>query len=164
VTLARSVAIRAALLAAVWWALLEGRTYLWVAALPALAAALGASLVLSPPGRRVATIRPHALPAFTWTFVTGSARGALDVAGRAFHRRVPLDPAFIDYRLGLPPGAPRSLFTAIVSLLPGTLSVRLDDAVLTVHVLDRSLPTHAALVRLERRVGDLFGEEPRPPA
>jgi multicomponent Na+:H+ antiporter subunit E len=119
VTVAVSVVLRLGVLLAVWWALLEGRTYLWPAPLPAVAAALAASLALSPPGSRTGALRLQALPAFAWAFVAGSAAGALDVARRAFHRRVPLDPAFLEYRVALPAGAPRSLFAAAVTLLPG---------------------------------------------
>jgi multicomponent Na+:H+ antiporter subunit E len=156
-TFARAVAVRLALLTAAWWALLEGRSSLWPAAVPAVAAALAAGLALSPPRRGPRVVRPQAFPFFLWTFVRGSARGAVDVAALAFHPRLSLAPGFVEVPLRLPRGAPQSLFAATVSLLPGTLSARVEEDVLTVHVLDEARPTREALGALESRVGALFG-------
>jgi len=49
------------------------------------------------------------------------------------------------------------LFANSVSLAPGTLSARVEEEGLTVHVLDLSQPTCARLAALETRVGAIFG-------
>jgi multicomponent Na+:H+ antiporter subunit E len=160
VTLAAAVAVAGRLLAlaAVWWALAEGEAALWTLGAPAIAAGLAASLVLSPQGRGP-RLRLRAVPAFAAFFAAGSLRGGVDVAARVLRRRPGLDPAFLEYRLRLPPGAPRHLFAVTLSLLPGTLSTKLADDMLTVHVLDARLAAGEVLGGLEERVGALFGPD-----
>jgi multicomponent Na+:H+ antiporter subunit E len=161
VTALASIAVRTAVLAVVWWTLAEGRTYLWPAGVAAVAAAVAASLLLSPPGSSP-RLRPQGLPGFVAAFLVGSVRGGADVAARAFRRRVDLEPALVDYELRLPSGAARHLFAATVSLLPGTLSVRLAGDVLTVHLLDGGADATEVLGALERRVAALFAGRERP--
>lgn len=49
---------------------------------------------------------------------------------------------------------------AVVSLLPGTLSVRLEGRLLTLHVLDRNADIQSALTALEGRIRMAF-RDPR---
>lgn len=154
-TVPGSIVVRTAVLALLWWTLAEGRTYLWPAGVAAVAAAVAVSLLLSPPGSSP-RLRPRGLPGFAWAFLVGSVRGGADVAARVFRRQVDLEPALVDYELRLPPGVPRHLFAATVSLLPGTLSVRLAGEVLTVHLLDGGADATEVLGALERRVIALF--------
>jgi len=100
--------------------------------------------------------RPWRLLPFCVFFLHQSVRGGLDVAGRALHWRMPVEPCFVDYALSLPPGQPRTLMISLVSLVPGSLSVDLDVErnVLRVHLL---VPEGEAAVReLEARIADLF--------
>jgi multicomponent Na+:H+ antiporter subunit E len=152
-----TIATRALLAAAGWWAISEGRTSLWPWGVVAVCAAVSLSLLLSPPGRGTG-LRPVAALRFAAAFLGGSSRGALDVASRAVRPGPPIAPGFLKYRLRLPPGPPRHLFAATVSLLPGTLSTRLEGGVLTVHVLDLGLPVAETLERVEARVAAVFGE------
>lgn len=104
--------------------------------------------------------RPLRLLGFLVWFVGASVRGGLDVAWRAFQVRVPLEPVFVDYRLSLPAGPPRTLMLSVISLLPGSLSVDLDieHNVLCVHLLEPAM--ESGLKPLERRIARLFGLEP----
>jgi len=79
------------------------------------------------------------------------------VARRALHPRLPISPGLLDYRWRLPPGLPRVFMANTVSLLPGTLSVELDDAHLRVHVLDETGAFTAELQVVEVYVARLFG-------
>jgi multicomponent Na+:H+ antiporter subunit E len=64
----------------------------------------------------------------------------------------------------LPPGWPSVVLADAVSLLPGTLAVRLDtrQACLELHVLDLGTDVATDVAALEQRVARLFGIEPPP--
>jgi multicomponent Na+:H+ antiporter subunit E len=96
------------------------------------------------------------LPFFFWRSFCGS----IDVARRALHPQVLLKPAFIDYSLRLPHGAPRLFMANVVSLLPGTLSTQLRGDFLKVHVLDVTADVLGELQSLESRVAHIFALEP----
>lgn len=118
-------------------------------------AALGAWLV---PGQPYPW-RPLRVALFGGYFLYESLRGGVDVAWRALHPRLPLAPETFDYPLWLPEGMPRTVMVSTVSLLPGTLSVDVDDAgLLRVHAL---VPGSASgLDTLQRRVAHLFSLAP----
>ena len=88
--------------------------------------------------------------------------GSIDVARRALHPKMPLEPAFIDYNLSLPNGAPRLFMASVVSLLPGTLSAELLEGYLKVHVLDVKADVVGELQSLESKVGAAFAPKPPP--
>lgn len=135
------------------WVALDGTASLGVGLVFALAgAAVGSALV---PGE-VHRWRPLRLLGFLCWFVWASGRGGLDVAARALAPALPVSPLLHRHRLGLPPGLPRTVFLSVLSLLPGTLSVALEDdaSVLVVHALvPGAVPGVAAL---ERRIAWLF--------
>lgn len=150
-----ATAVMAALL---WWVLAGGAALLEPLALLAIGLAAAASLLL-PAGRPLA-LRPGALPGLAGFFLRSSFLGGLDVARRALHPRLPVRPGFVTYRSELAHGPPLTLFMAVISLLPGTLSVRLEGRLLTLHVLDRDADTRAALIALEQRIRAAF-RDPR---
>ena len=124
--------------------------------LGALAVVLAVAVGLLLPAGRTMAIRLRAVPALLLFFLRRSVVGGLDVSFRAVHPRLPIHPGFIHYRCSLPHGPPLALFMAIVSLLPGTLSVRSQGRRVTVHVLNRQARPEEDLLRLEQRVADLF--------
>jgi multicomponent Na+:H+ antiporter subunit E len=153
----RALALRTAV-AAVAWLVLTGADL----RSPFLAAAIifasgVTSLWLVPPG--VTGLRWRGLARFVPFFLGTSALGGVDVARRALDPRQAIAPELVEYRLRLPLGAPRSVFTATVSLLPGTLSAELEDDRLTIHVLDRRMPVRRTLSLLESHVAALYGIE-----
>jgi multicomponent Na+:H+ antiporter subunit E len=142
-----------------WWALTEGDRSTWSYAAVLVPLAVAVSLWLAPPAapspglpRRVVA----ALVLGVW-FVGRSVAGGVDVARRVLRRRVDVDPGLVQHRLGLPPGWGRVVVADLTSLMPGTLSIRLEDDLLTVHVLDTGMPVAAQLRELERRVGAVTG-------
>jgi multicomponent Na+:H+ antiporter subunit E len=93
---------------------------------------------------------------FGWHFGRASLAGGIDVAWRALHPRLPIDPQMIQYRLRLPPGTAQVFFANAVSLCPGTVSATMREGVLGIHVLDARQPARARLAELEQTVTDLF--------
>lgn len=134
------------------WLALDGTDNLWTGLVFAAFGALaGAWLAPGEPHRW----RPWRLPGFCVYFLGESLRGGVDVAWRALHPHLPIEPRFERFALTVPPGLPRTLMVSTVSLLPGTLSVRLDgDGALRVHALTPA--AFAALPELERRIRQLF--------
>lgn len=141
--------------ALLWWALADGQPGSWGVGLPAAAVAAALTLALAPPQAVPWSLSGAVrfLPFFLWQ----SLRGGIDVALRAFSPSIPLQPGFLNYRWTLPEGPARVLFANSVSLAPGTLSARVEEDGLTVHVLDLSQPTCARLAALETRVAAVFG-------
>ncbi len=150
----KAVLIRAALLLLLWWSLTEGDGGWWFG-LPLTLLVVVISLWLSPPGRY--TIRPLQAAGFGVYFIAQSLRAGLDVAGRILHPRLPLQPEIITLRLELPPGAPCWLLMTTLSLLPGTLCVRLQDQQLSLHCLDTRMDVVASVRIVEQRIARVFG-------
>lgn len=153
-------AAQCSVILAVIWLALTGFDALLLGALTAIVGgAFGAWMV---PGRPQPW-RPLRLFRFSRYFLWTSMAGGLDVAWRALQPRMNLHPAWLRYRLSLPPGQPRTLMVSILSLMPGTLSAELEaDDILLVHVLDGS---HAEAARqdvanLERELAWFFSLPP----
>lgn len=115
------------------------------------------SLRLLPPQNRTVSVIGVArfIPYFIWR----SVLGGLDVAWRACHPRLPISPCMIEYRLSIRSEIEKTLLLLIVSLLPGTLSVRIQDEVLKVHCLDADVDHAIAIHDLERRIAMMFRHE-----
>jgi multicomponent Na+:H+ antiporter subunit E len=91
-------------------------------------------------------------------FVVQSVLGGIDVAARALRPSLPLDPGCIWYPIRITGRPARVLFADTISLLPGTLSARMDGDRLEVHMLDMCARSIEGLVALEDRVGAVFGQ------
>ena len=135
----------------VWFALNGTDWKSWLIGGPVVV--LAALLSRSLPATRVPLrLRWAGVPSFVWFFVIESVRGAWDVSRRVIDPRLPIRPGFVEYTPSIPAGPARRLFANLVSLLPGTLSSRLDEKRLIVHALDRDADVEAGLRSLERRV------------
>lgn len=145
----RSLALRLAAFVAGWWILAGGSFEDPVLAGAVILAALLTSFWMIPAGRW--RLRLYGIICFAPYFVWNSLLGGLDVAARAFSPRMPLRPEFVIHRLRCSE-TQALLMTWIVSLLPGTASVRLYDGKLRVHVLDGRLPVAEKLRELEEQV------------
>jgi multicomponent Na+:H+ antiporter subunit E len=84
--------------------------------------------------------------------------GGIDVARRVLQRNISITPEFYEYTMRLPSGFPQVLMANIVGLLPGTLSVELENNVLTVHVLDKHTDFIAELETVESNITRMFGK------
>lgn len=149
----QALLLRALGLAVIWGIVAEGRADSWTVGIGAVLMALAASLILLPsPLTRVSLAH---LVRFAGFFVVQSLIGAVQVARLAF---VPssLRPTFIEFAVRLPAGHGRLLLTAIVTLIPGTVSVTLDAGRLRLHVLDERMPVAAQLRDIEARLANVL--------
>jgi len=124
----------------VFWLILCGTkpADLVVGVLTAIAATW-VSLLLLPAGEW--SLGVVALARLILRFPLQSFTAGIDVAWRAFDRRLPLRSGFVVYRSRLAPGAARNAFTTLTSLLPGTLPCGSDDSGgLVIHCLDVDQP------------------------
>lgn len=153
----RRLLVRVAFFAALWWLLNGGDARSWIVGGPVVLAAAMLSARLRPerPWRwRLAGVLPMA-----WFFLRESVRGGFDVARRALRPSLPLNPGMLRFDTRLPDGSGRLLFTALISLLPGTLVVASEGAALQIHALDAGPGAESELRALEERVAGLFGVE-----
>ena len=153
--IARAVLWRGALFAVLWWVLAGGRADSWGVGGASVILALAASLVLLPPAK--GRFSPLGLAAFVGFFLVQSVKGGIQVAAMALRPRLDLAPAMLDLPIALPPGPARVLLVNTLSLLPGTLSVRIEGDQLRRHVLDRRLPIMEELRAAEAAIARIRG-------
>ena len=127
--------------------------------LPAAAVAVGAatwaSLRLWPPGAD--SLRLSALPGLALRFLWQSVVAGWDVATRAFSPTPRVRPGFTVYPVGFPPGPARNFFTALTSLLPGTVPAGEEGGGLLYHCLDVEQPVVAQLAAEEAELARVIG-------
>lgn len=145
---------RTGLYGLVWFLLTGADGASWVVGAPVILVAAAVSLALRGP----ASESPGLAGIFTFGlfFLRQSLVSGIDVMRRAFSPGLQLNPGLVVYDSFLPPGPARVLFANTISLLPGTLSVDLDDQTVLVHALDVELPVWASLQNLEGRIAKLF--------
>lgn len=138
-----------------WWLISEGRIDSWVVGAPAVLAAVAFSFYLQPASRYRLSL--PGLLAFWWFFTRQSLIAGMDVAKRILSPDMPIQPGEVTLELHLPEGAPRWLLAMTLSLLPGTLSMRLVGNKLVLHCLDTGEPVEVDVLNAERRVAAVFG-------
>ena len=139
----------------IWGILAKGDMASWVVGLPTVVLALIAFDHLR--SRRRQGIRAWRVPGFVVWFLWHSLRGGLDVARRALHPRMSLNPGFLRYGLSLSPGPARMFLINCVSLLPGTLSADIQGDDLVLHALDTQADVIGETRRAEQQVQRLYG-------
>lgn len=153
----RALAARIALVMALWLVISEFDRELLIYGMGTAVMVAVVSIRLVPPlapGLSIPGLLRF-IPFFAWR----SFLGGLDVAWRACHPRLPISPCTITHAVSLQSGAGRTLLLLVVSLLPGTLSVRIQDRTLKVHCLDTSGEHAIAVAELEQRIAGMFRHE-----
>ena len=145
--------LRFALLCALWAVLANGEG--WAFGVPGALIAAWLSLRLAPASAW--RLRLLAVPRFVGWFLLQSLRAGWDVAWRTLHPALPLDPGMVRHCPTLPAGAPTWWLMLVISLLPGTLSVRLEGDMLELHCLDAHGEISADVQRAEAEIARLFG-------
>ncbi|NJN48106.1 MAG: Na+/H+ antiporter subunit E [Candidatus Competibacteraceae bacterium] len=84
-----------AILTILWWALTDGNSSGWTMGIPAIIAACATSLLLGPPSVR---LHPLGLLRFVVYFLKESCWGGVDIARRAFHVDLPMQPVLLTIR------------------------------------------------------------------
>ncbi len=148
----QAVALRTAGFSLLWWILAEGRFEDLGFIIGCVAVAVTVSVCLWPPGAW--RCRPLGLIRFVPYFLWRSLQGGIDVARRAFAPSMPLQPEVITVPLGSSESQ-NLLLTWIVSLLPGTAGIRLEEDNLKAHVLDSRLPVRRNIEELRDRLARL---------
>lgn len=145
---------RVGLLLVLWWVLVEANPASLVFGAVAAVAASYLSLTLYPVDQ--AGIRAWRLvPLLGWLCVQG-LRGGLDVAWRAIHPRLPVDPAWTKVRLTSDHAAANSLLGGMISVLPGSLAAGPANGVMDLHLLHGPSFDLLEFERDQRRVLGLF--------
>lgn len=144
----------AAALGVLWWCLTPWDAQAWVIGAPAVLLGTALAAVLAQPVAH--RLSPVGALGFAGLFAVGTVAGAVDVARRALHPRMPLAPGFREFALDLPEGPARVLFANSVTLLPGTLSAEIRGDRLLVHSIDTGAELDAALARLRAAVRRLY--------
>jgi len=155
----RSLLMNALLFAALWWVLVRAPTGLpamdaWlVGGIAVLLAVILFQHMNQSPVRR---LRWRRLPGLLAAFLRHSLAGGIDVTRRILSPRLRLRPGLATLESTLDDDRDRVLLLLLVSLMPGTLGVRLEGRRLTLHALDLDLPIEDEVRDLERRIEGLF--------
>jgi multicomponent Na+:H+ antiporter subunit E len=152
---ARRFVVHLLVLAGLWWLLTGGEPSSWLIGLPVVAAA---AAIAAGQGRGF-RLRAAGVLRFVIYFVVRSVHAGVDVSLRVLAREPRIDPRLFDCRLRLPEGPARAFLAGVLSLLPGTLTVELEQDRMRVHVLDGTLPFERDIRELEARVADLYAEQ-----
>lgn len=145
---------RAAWFTCVWLVFAGSDPWDFPAAAGAVVVATWASLHLLPPGTsRKSTL---AIARLALRFLCQSVIGGVDVARRALDPRLPLQPGFVTYPIGLPSGTARNVFATLTSLLPGTVPTGEEQGQLVYHCLDVGQPVAAQLADEEAALARVF--------
>src|SRR5262245_56306113 len=140
------------------WVILSGLTPLdLLVGAPAAVIATWMSLRMLPPGQW--RFRPLALTLLVLRFLKQSIGAGIDVARRALDPRLPLRPGFVTYPVRFPPGMTRNAFTALTSLLPGTVPAGEESGQLVYHCLDVDRPVVAELAAEEEALTLAFSND-----
>jgi multicomponent Na+:H+ antiporter subunit E len=143
-------------LGGLWWVLAgAAEPASWVIGLPAVYAASALRGQLNP--FPVRSVSPAGVVRFLYFFLKMSVASGVDVLRRAFHPRLPMRPGLVTYAVRLTSPVDRIVFSSIVTLLPGTLSVGLEDRRLTVHVLDLKAPALQEIQFIEDLIAGMRG-------
>lgn len=135
-----------------WWILTDGAASSWWIGMPAVLLTLVLCFALIPPTVLVWS----ELSRFLLFFFLHSLLGGVDVARRVLQRNISIAPELYEYPMKLPLGFPQVMMANSVGLLPGTLSVALENNVLTVHVLDKHTDFMAELKAVESNIARIF--------
>lgn len=157
--MAGAIARRLVVFAALWWMLIEGDASQWSYAIVLVPLAVAVSLLVLPPvspaprplRRMVALVR------LTGWFGWRSVIGGIDVARRALGPREWVQPQFVRCDLRIGAGASRIAVVNLMNLMPGSLSVRIGESALDVHVLHPDIEVSQTVAQLERRVAAVTG-------
>lgn len=148
---------RGSVFSAVWWILAEGHPASWGVGMVSVAAALAASLILTPPAQpRFSLINALRFAGF---FLFESVRGGTQVALAALAPRRRLQPGLMPVAVGLPAGLPRVLLMNTLNLLPGTVSIELEGDTLWLHVLDRTQAIDREVAVVEAHIARILKVE-----
>jgi len=140
--------------AVLWWLLTAGSVSSWILGVPAVVAAVWASVKLL--AEMKISFSLIGLVRFAPYFLLESLRGGIDVALRTLSPRLNIQPEFCQFDITIEPAIARVFFCNCLSLLPGTLSVELKGERIEIHSLKLQADITEDFRKLERMVCQLF--------
>lgn len=147
--------LRVALYSGLWWVITEGNGHLGLGVVLAILIALCAPLNVATWPKQ---LRWWRLPGFIGFVLKHSLLGALEVARLALARRYQANTHTQHYRFRRLTHHPQQLLMAnLVNLTPGTLTLRLHNDTLAIHILHHHPQVEAQLQKLESRIAALYG-------
>jgi multicomponent Na+:H+ antiporter subunit E len=156
--------------AALWWLLTKGDVSSWVIGIIVVPFSAWLSIILfkdirfrkNPPAHSVSQMQHiYVLRLFYFLpfFLLKSILGGWQTAKLAIRPSMPVNPGFFRYNLRLQGSSARLFFMHIVSLLPGTVSAKLEDDQLLIHALDMTSQNNDDINQCEQQVARLFSGE-----
>lgn len=143
--------------AVLWLVLTRGSVRDWGLGLAFVTGAMLVAMRLAPREHRRFSLL--GLARFVPFFLGLSIVGGVDVALRALRGPASLAPALRRYPVRLEENCPALLFFAsVISLIPGTLCVELEERALLLHIVDERRDPSPNLRRLEELAAGLFKE------
>lgn len=147
-----SILFRITAFSFLWLLFVNGAIDSWVVGVPMVLLSTFISIKLLP----ITSLSFMGVVKFIPFFLWHSLLGGFDVAKRVFYTEVNISPTMFRYRWRLPEGLSRVFMAKVVSLLPGTLVVDLEDEYLEIHALDDSIDFTSELMLVEKRVAEMF--------
>ncbi|MFT5420614.1 MAG: multicomponent Na+:H+ antiporter subunit E [Candidatus Endobugula sp.] len=156
--------------AGLWWLLTKGEVSSWVIGIIVVPFSAWLSITLFKDTRlgqhysahsvnNTQHIRMLRLFHFVPFFLLQSILGGWQTAMLALRPSMPIHPGFFRYNLRLKGPSARLFFIHLVSLLPGTVSAKLEDGQLLIHALEISPQNSHDINRCEQQVAKLFSGE-----
>lgn len=148
------VMLRFAILAAIWLVLSQGEFRYWGLVAFAVLVSTFVSLLVAPSiglGWSFVGLARF-IPFFLWQ----SLVGGVDVAMRALARPTRVDPVYVEYPFRVASEPARVTIANVMSLMPGSQSVSIDEHRMRMHVLDRSMSAYEQARRLEIHIARVF--------
>lgn len=136
----------------IWMVLTDGNTAsLWVG-FPFIILSAIMSIIFSPP----LYWNFMALMKFIPFYMFHALMGGFDVMSRVFAPTLAINPGLIKHHLYIPKGIQQDMIVNVLNLLPGTLSVDIENDLLLIHVLDisKNIPKEVSLI--EDYINDIF--------
>lgn len=153
----KSILIRFLFFSLLWLVISEAAlSALWVG-LPVVLICVFISLKLMPPIGFA--LSPFAWLRFIQFFLVQSVKSGFDVAKRAVSTPVNIHPCFREINISLKNPFSRVLFAVVVSLLPGTLSVDLNEKGAYIHALEEKFLADEQFEEIESILRPLFHHE-----
>ena len=144
--------LRVLVFSLIWWVLTNGDRGSWLIGVPAVFLATWLSILLLPSSSWSLSGIVRFVPFFLWQSLCAS----VNVGRQVLKPELPIAPVIVDYHWHLPPGLSRVFMAHTVSLLPGTLSLKLHKDYLRIHVLNKNSTFASDLLIIEARVAQVF--------
>jgi multicomponent Na+:H+ antiporter subunit E len=83
----------------------------------------------------------------------------LQIAYHVLHPKVPIDPGVLRFRTGLQSPTARTILANSITLVPGTMTLEVDEDEFIVHAFIPSAADDLASAAMQNKIADLFLEE-----